>query len=187
MCVQASPEDHGGAMSDWIPLRGVWRAPSGFGARLREQAYDDFFSGIIWTAVECIVAIARLRTHGAEFDRATSTIRIGKRTVKLTEIVSARIDPFLLESGVLILRFGDPDGLELNAYLRAGSDSVSPQSTREVLAEILHASSISQARRGHKQRRASKDSAAPISMTRNEAIALVLDAPPIDADLPLTH
>jgi len=162
---------------DWIPLRGVWRAPRGFRARIREQAFDDFFSGVVWTAVECIVAIARLRARGAEFDRATSTVRIGKRSITSTEIVSARIDPFLLDSGVLILRFGDPDGLELHAYLRAGNDAISPQESREVLAEILRASSISPSRRGRN----------PISMTRNEAIALVLDAPPIDADLPLTH
>ena len=145
--------------------------------------FGDFFSAIIWMPVEFFVAISRLRAPGAEFDRATSTVRIGRRSITLTEIVSARIDPFLLDSGVLILRFGDPDGLELDAYLRAGIDGVSPWETREVLAEILHSSSISPSRRGH----TSEGSSAPMSMTRNEAIALVLDVPPTDGDLPLTH
>jgi hypothetical protein len=170
-------------MSEWIVLRGVRRARSGFAVRLREQMFSDFFSAIIWTPIEFFVAIARLRAPGAEFDRATSTVRIGRRSITLNEIVCARIDPYLLESGVLILRFGDPDGLELNAYLRAGIDSVSPRDSRELLAEILHSSSISPTRRGHTPM-GSSDS---ISMTRNEAIALVLDVPPTDGDLPLTH
>ena len=170
-------------MSEWIVLRGVRRARGGFAARFREQLLGDFFSAIIWMPIELVVASARLRAPGAEFDRATSTVRIGRRSITLAEIVSARIDPFLLDGGVLVLRFGDPDGLEFDAYLRAGIDGVSPRETRELLAEILHSSSISPSRRGH----TSQGSSAPMSMTRNEAIALVLDAPPTDGDLPLTH
>ena len=172
-------------MSAWVPLRGVRRARSGYAARFREQLFADF-SGLIWTPVEWMIAVAGLRAHSARFDTATSTIRIGKRSIAAAEIVSARIDPFLLESGVLILRFGDPDGLEVNAYLRAGMDGVLPREAREVLAHILHASSISPSRRRPNPRQNSS-SFAEISLTRNEAIALVLDAPPIDGDLPLTH
>jgi len=170
-------------MSEWIALRGVRRARSGFAARLREQFLSDFFSAFILMPVELVVASARLRASGAEFDRATSMVRTGRRSITVTEIVSARIDPLLLDGGVLVLRFGDPDGLEFDAYLRAGIDGVLLRETREVLAEILHSSSISPSRRGH----TSAGLDAPMSMTRNEAIALVLDVPPIDGHLPLTH
>ena len=174
-------------MSEWMPLRGVRRARTGYSARFREHMLNDFPLGLVMSAIESIAAIPRLRASGAEFDRATSTLRAGRRSITATEIVSARIEPLLLESGVLIVRFGDPEGLEFNAYLRAGIDSISPQETRQVLADILHSSSIGTSRRGHTSRNTIDDSNESISMTRNEAIALVLDAPPIDADLPLTH
>ena len=131
-------------MSEWMPLQGVRRARSGYSARFREHMLNDFPLGLVMSAIESIAAMPRLRASGAEFDRATST-------------------------------------------LRAGIDSISPQETRQVLADILHSSSIGTSRRGHTSRNTIDDSNESISMTRNEAIALVLDAPPIDADLPLTH
>jgi len=172
---------------EWVELRGVRLAPI--------EAVDTVVHGLLYdvfTTIGALIATAIVRgTRAArsapQLNTVRGLIRSGKKSIALVDIDRARImvNDQQLQLGDLDLRFGRPGQLEFAILLRDEHGVVAPEATRRALAAALAATSIDIPRDKYDPSGKFARSGAPYNITRDEAIALVLDPPPADGSLPI--
>jgi len=173
-------------MIDWVELRGVRRAPS----ESIDAANGMWFDVITSLAALLVTAVVRgVRSSRAvpQLDIHRGVIRIGAKSIALADIDRARImvHDQQLQLGDVDLRFGRPGRLEFAVLLRDEHGVVAPEATRRLLAKAFAATSIDIPKDKYDPTGKFARSGAPYNITRDEAIALVLDPPPADGPLPI--
>jgi len=171
----------------WIELEGVRRAPI--------DGVDAAINGLWWDVVTAVLALfaaafvqgLRASRRTPQLDPTRGVIRSGTKHLALADIDRARIMVLdqQLQNGIVDLQFGASGKLQLAILLRDAHGVVAPESTRRLLAEVFAATSISIPTDKYDPKGTFARSGSPFNVTRSEAIALVLDPPPADGDLPI--
>ena len=171
----------------WITLEGVRLAPIDGLDQALKGFWFDVFTAILSLFASAIVQGLRASRRTPQIDPIHAVIRSGTRSIALADIDRARIMVLddQLQNGIVDLQFGASGKLQLAVLLRDAHGVVAPESTRRLLAEAFAATSIDIPRDKYDPTGRFARSGAPFNVTRDEAIALVLDPPPADGDLPI--
>ena len=178
--------DHGGSGA-WIALKGARLAPNETVDAVVNNGPFDLFWTIGAFVASFFVEGARALRETPELSASHGVIRVGRKRLAVTDISRARllVHSNQLELGDVDLCFGLPGKIELAVLLRDKNGIVAPKSTRALLAEALASSSIEIPRDTYDPKGRFARSGSPFNVTREEAIALLLDPPPADGDLPI--
>lgn len=171
-------------MSDWVQLRGVRRARSENVRNAQAFLLIDVITAVVWVVIEIIRTAAGRSGPWAEASLSRGEIRIGKRSLPFGEITRAKIDESEIEADVVVIRFGKPGTLEFAATVR-DDDDLAPEGSRELLARVFERSHIDIPRDKFDPKGRFARSGSPYNITREEAVAIALDPPHADDELPI--
>ena len=170
-----------------MPLHGVRVAPNETVDAVVNNGPFDLFWTIGAFVAGFFVDGARALRETPDLNASTGIIRAGRKRLSVAEISRARllVHSNQLELGEVDLCFGLPGKLELAVLLRDKNGIVASKSTRALLAEALASSSIEIPRDKYDPKGRFARSGSPFNVTREEAMALLLDPPAADGDLPI--